>query len=74
MNFINFIFYILRYTKFVYSLYLITKNKTSKNIEYVRYCANICGPLAIKLLQLIISSFPDILKTDQLNYVFEDNY
>jgi predicted unusual protein kinase regulating ubiquinone biosynthesis (AarF/ABC1/UbiB family) len=66
---INFIF---RYIFFVYSLYLLNKQQTDSNIKYVKDSASRCGPIAIKLLQFIIMSAPDLIKTDKLNYVFED--
>ena len=64
--------YIFRYIKFIYSLYVFNKNGNDYNIEYIRKCANSCGPLAIKLLQLIITSCPEFIKSDKLNFVFED--
>jgi len=64
--------YIIRYIKFIYSLYLINKSESDCNINYVKKCANLCGPLAIKLLQIIITGAPEFVKSDKLNFVFED--
>lgn len=64
--------YIIRYFFFVYSLYRLIKNNTDENVNYVKQRADICGPLAIKLLQFIIMGRNDLLNTDKLNYVFEE--
>jgi len=65
--------YIIRYCLFVYSLYRLTVDENEKSIEYVNYCTLRCGPLAIKLLQLIVMSNPNnVIKTNKLNFVFED--
>ena len=62
---INFIF---RYIFFVYSLYLFNQQQTESNINYVKDSANRCGPIAIKLLQFIIMSVPELIKTKRLNF------
>ena len=66
------IIYIIRYIYFVYSLHLLSKQKTQENIKRVKDSANRCGPLAIKLLQLVIMGANDVLKTNQLDFVFEN--
>ena len=66
------VIHIIRYSFFIYSLYLLNKNQTESNINRVKECANNCGPLAIKILQLIIMGANDILKTNRLNFVFEN--
>jgi predicted unusual protein kinase regulating ubiquinone biosynthesis (AarF/ABC1/UbiB family) len=68
------IIYIFRYILFVYSLYRLNRQQTNETINYVKKTANNCGPIAIKLLQFIIMSAPDLIKTKQLNFVFEDNF
>jgi hypothetical protein len=67
-----FLVYIIKYFNFVYSLYKLNKCQSTENIQYVNDCAISCGPLAIKLLQLIIMSDKKILKTDKLNFLLED--
>jgi len=66
------IIYIFRYIRFVYSLYLFNINGCEANINYIKKCSTICGPLAIKLLQLIITSCPEFIKSDKLDFVFEN--
>ena len=66
--------FISRYIFFVYSLYRLNLQQTDSNINYVKETANRCGPIAIKLLQFIIMSAPDLIKTTKLNFVFEENF
>ena len=67
-----FLVYIIKYSYFVYSLYKLNRYQNKENIKYVNDCATSCGPMAIKLLQLIIMGDKSLLKTDQLNFVLED--
>ena len=64
--------YIIRYSKFVYSLYKLTKDENEKNINYVNECTIKCGPIAIKLLQFILMTTNNLIKTDKLNFVLEN--
>jgi len=66
--------YILKYLFFIYRLYKLTKNESDKNIENLKESAIQCGPLAIKLLQMIImGNYGKIIKScDKLHFVFED--
>jgi predicted unusual protein kinase regulating ubiquinone biosynthesis (AarF/ABC1/UbiB family) len=67
-----FLVYIIKYSTFVYSLYKLNKFQSIQNIQYVNDCAISCGPLAIKLLQLIIMGDKKLLKTDKLDFVLEN--
>ena len=67
-----FLVYIIKYSYFVYGLYKLNKHHSDKNIKYVNDCAISCGPMAIKLLQLIIMIDKNLLKTDKLNFIFEN--
>jgi hypothetical protein len=72
LNFFSFLLVIFNYTRFVYSLYLLKRDESQKNIDYVKFSAIMCGPLAIKLLQLTVMSAPDIVKQEHFKFVFED--
>jgi predicted unusual protein kinase regulating ubiquinone biosynthesis (AarF/ABC1/UbiB family) len=56
----------------MYSLYKVNKCQSKENIQYVNDCATSCGPLAIKLLQLIIMGNKKLLKTNELDFVLEN--
>jgi len=68
-----FIVIIMQYSRFIYNLYKLTKNENEKTIQQVNDSAIKCGPLAIKLLQMIImGNYKKIVKSDKLNFVLED--
>ena len=72
--------YIIKYSYFIHSLYKLHlsnlknlfDNENDKCIKYVNKCAISCGPLAIKLLQLILMSGYYKIKNKKLNFVLED--
>ena len=71
-NFFKFVVIIYKYSRFVYSLYLLKRDESEKNIEFVKQCATASGPLAIKLLQFTVMSASDIIKPEHFKFVFED--
>ena len=62
---------IIRYSCFLWSIYKLIINENNENINNVKNNAIKCGPLAIKLLQYILSR-DNIIKTKKLNFVLED--
>lgn len=60
---------IIRYSYFIHSLYKLNKFKNEENINIVNKNAQTCGPLAIKLLQLIIMRNNNFVGLD---FVLED--
>jgi len=67
-----FLLYIIRYSFFIHSLYKLNINENDKTIKYVNDCVISCGSLAIKLLQLVLSSKKFKLKSNKLDFVLED--
>jgi predicted unusual protein kinase regulating ubiquinone biosynthesis (AarF/ABC1/UbiB family) len=60
---------LIRYSYFLWSIYLLTHKESDSRIERVKKATNKCGPLGIKLLQFIIMR--NTFKTKELNFFLE---